>query len=144
MASPSIPERYVLLGLRLGKHLDGLIDGYFGPPELKDAVDAEEPAAPEALGEEAAALLADVEGWNEDPQRRRWLAGQVEGLVCVAELVAGTQVGWRDSLDAFRFVVTRRRPRRPISKVHRELRLGARSRERGLAKLSVLAGSLRA
>jgi len=98
MASPSIPERYVLLGLRLGKHLDGLIDGYFGPPELKDAVDAEEPAAPEALGEEAAALLADVEGWNEDPQRRRWLAGQVEGLVCVAELVAGTQVGWRDAV----------------------------------------------
>ena len=51
MASPSIPERYVQLGLRLGKHLDGLVDGYFGPPELKDTANAEEPADPRALGE---------------------------------------------------------------------------------------------
>ncbi len=98
MASPSIPERYVQLGLRLGKHLEGLVDGYFGPPELKDAVDAEEPADPKALGEEARALLADVESWDAEPQRRRWLADQVEGLVCVTELVAGTKVGWRDAV----------------------------------------------
>jgi hypothetical protein len=98
VASPKIPERYIQLGLRLGKHLDGLVDGYFGPPELKDTVDAEEPAAPEALGDEAAALLADVESWDEDPRRRRWLAGQVEGLVCVAELVSGKEVSWREAV----------------------------------------------
>lgn len=94
----SLPERYVQLGLRLGKHLDGLVDGYFGPPELKDAVDAEEPTAPEALGEEAAALLAELEGWDEDQQRRRWLAGHLEGLACVAELVAGREVAWQDAV----------------------------------------------
>ncbi|MEP6977016.1 MAG: DUF885 domain-containing protein [Thermoleophilia bacterium] len=94
----SIPERYVQLGLRLGKHLDELVDGYFGPPELKDEVDAEEPTAPEALGDEAAALLADVEGWDEDPQRQSWLAGQVTGLACVAELVSGRDVAWRDAV----------------------------------------------
>jgi hypothetical protein len=98
VTSPSIPERYVQLGLRLGKHLDGLIDGYFGPPALKDAVDAEDLVAAEALGEEAAALLLDVERWDEDPQRRRWLAGQVEGLACVAELVSGADVRWRDAV----------------------------------------------
>ena len=95
----SLPERYVQLGLRLGKHLDGLVDGYYGPPELKDAVDAEEPAALEALGEEAAALLADVDDWDEDPQRRRWLSGQVEGLACVADLVSGKEVAWRDAVQ---------------------------------------------
>ncbi|MDX6449478.1 MAG: hypothetical protein QOD08_1941 [Gaiellaceae bacterium] len=98
MDSKSIPESYVQLGLRLGKHLDGLIDGYFGPPELKAGVDAEEPTAPEALGDEAAALLADIASWDAEPQRRRWLAGQVEGLACVAELVAGSNVGWRDAV----------------------------------------------
>ena len=98
MASLAIPERYIQLGLRLGKHLDGLVDGYFGPPELKDEVDAEEPTASEALGEAAAALLADVEGWDEDPQRQRWLAGQVEGLACVADLVSGKEVAWRDAV----------------------------------------------
>jgi hypothetical protein len=94
----SIPERYVQLGLRLGKHLDGLVDGYYGPPELKDEVDSEEPIAPEALGDEATALLAEVEAWDEDPQRRRWLAGQVEGLACVADLVSGKKVAWRDAV----------------------------------------------
>jgi hypothetical protein len=94
----SLPERYVQLGLRLGKHVDGLVDGYFGPTELKDEVDAEEPTAPEALGDEATALLADLQGWDEDAQRRRWLAGQVEGLACVAELVAGKEVAWQDAV----------------------------------------------
>jgi len=26
-------ERYLLLGLRLGRHVDGLVDAYYGPPE---------------------------------------------------------------------------------------------------------------
>ena len=25
-------ERYLELGLRLGKHVDGLVDAYYGPP----------------------------------------------------------------------------------------------------------------
>jgi hypothetical protein len=31
---PVRPERYVRLGLQLGRHVDGLVDAYFGPPEL--------------------------------------------------------------------------------------------------------------
>ena len=34
-------ERYLVLGLRLGKHVDGLVDAYYGPKELKEQVDAE-------------------------------------------------------------------------------------------------------
>ena len=36
------PERYLELGLRLGKHVDGLVDSYYGPPEIKERVDAED------------------------------------------------------------------------------------------------------
>ena len=39
----SAAERYLVLGLRLGKHVDGLVDAYYGPPELQAQVDAEEP-----------------------------------------------------------------------------------------------------
>ena len=32
-------ERYLQLGLRLGRHVDGLVDAYYGPAELKSQVD---------------------------------------------------------------------------------------------------------
>ena len=39
----SAAEDYVLLGLRLGRHVDGLVDSYCGPAELQEQVEAEEP-----------------------------------------------------------------------------------------------------
>jgi hypothetical protein len=98
MASRSIPERYVMLGLRLGKHIDGLVDGYFGPPELQATVDAEQLEAPEALVEESRALLAEVDSSDYDGQRARWLSAQLEGLGCAAELVAGAELSWPDAV----------------------------------------------
>ena len=53
----ALAEDYVLLGLRLGRHVDGLVDSYCGPAELKEQVDAEplaEPAALVARGRRAA------------------------------------------------------------------------------------------
>jgi len=29
-------EDYIRFGLRLGRHVDGLVDAYYGPPELKE------------------------------------------------------------------------------------------------------------
>jgi hypothetical protein len=40
-------EAYLLLGLRLRRHVDGLVDAYYGPEELRRQVDAE-PAEAEA------------------------------------------------------------------------------------------------
>ena len=101
MAPISVAERYVLLALRLGKHVDGLVDGYFGPTELQETVDTEELLAPEELLDEARGLLAlvrDLDDAEYDTQRRRWLAGQLEGLECVAETACGAEVPWRDAV----------------------------------------------
>ena len=46
----SAAEDYILLGLRLGRHVDGLVDAYYGPPELKEQADAEEPVDPRVMG----------------------------------------------------------------------------------------------
>jgi hypothetical protein len=50
------------------------------------------------LLDEARALSAEVAEWDDDPQRTRWLDGQIEGLACVAEMVAGTQPSWREAV----------------------------------------------
>ena len=44
-----VVERHLLLGLRLGRHVDGFVDAYYGPDELAARVDEEELASPEAL-----------------------------------------------------------------------------------------------
>jgi hypothetical protein len=53
-----VPERYVLLCLRVGRHIDGFIDAYIGPPNWKELVHAEEPIDPHVLRDEALALIA--------------------------------------------------------------------------------------
>jgi len=30
-------DRYLTLGLHLGRHIDGLVDAYYGPPSLAEA-----------------------------------------------------------------------------------------------------------
>ena len=52
-------ERYLQLGLQLGRHVDGIVDAYYGPPELAAAVDAEPPVDPRTLVSEAETLAFD-------------------------------------------------------------------------------------
>ena len=62
MAEPGLVERYLSLGLRLGRHIDGMVDAYYGPPELAAAVNAEPVHPPEQLVAEARALLTAIDG----------------------------------------------------------------------------------
>lgn len=98
MSSPTLPERYLLLALRLERHVDGLVDAYYGPGELRDRAAREDPADAEALLDEARTLRDDVERSDLEPQRRRWLAAQLGGLECVAQKVAGQDPPWREAV----------------------------------------------
>ena len=42
-------ERYLRLGLQIGRHVEGIVDAYYGPPELKAGVDAAPPVDPATL-----------------------------------------------------------------------------------------------
>lgn len=110
-----------MLGLRLGKHIDGLVDGYFGPPELQATVDGEELAAAESLVEESRALLAEVGASDFDGQRRRWLSAQLEGLACVAELVAGAEPRWPEAVRRCYGVEVQTTPEERFEAAHERL-----------------------
>ncbi|HEX7084205.1 MAG TPA: hypothetical protein VF186_08845 [Gaiellaceae bacterium] len=84
-------RRYLLLGLRLGRHVDGLVDAYYGPPELAEQANAGEPVAAAALAEEADALLAEVPDG--------WLADQLRGLSTCARVLAGEPIGYADEVE---------------------------------------------
>jgi hypothetical protein len=90
-------ERYLTLGLALGRHIDGMVDAYFGPPELAErAVDI----PPARLADDAGHLLADLEHGDLEPARRRWLAAQVRGLHTTARRLAGDAIAYADEVEA--------------------------------------------
>lgn len=98
-------ERYLSLGLRLDRHIDGLVDAYYGPPELKDRVAAEAVRPPAAIAEDAGRLVADldagaaIDDQTEDPHRRRWLRAQALGLRTTAEKLAGVDISFPDEVE---------------------------------------------
>jgi hypothetical protein len=87
----SAAERYLRLGLQLGRHVEGIVDAYYGPPELAAAVDAEPPVDPRALVSTAEALLDELEDG--------WLRDQVVGLRTYASVLAGESGSYADEVE---------------------------------------------
>jgi hypothetical protein len=82
-------ERYVVLGLQVGRHVDGIVDAYFGPPELAERVAAVEPDELVDLADELLAELPDG-----------WLRDQVHGLRTYAGVLAGEAWSYADEVEA--------------------------------------------
>ncbi|MGE5273653.1 MAG: hypothetical protein ACM3QU_07815 [Verrucomicrobiota bacterium] len=99
-------EAYVLLGLRLGRHVEGLVDSYYGPPELKELVDAEPPSDPSELVGQGDELLRALEDG--------WLRDQVLGLRTYAGKLAGEEISYADEVERCYGV----RPTRPGTAVY--------------------------
>ena len=96
-----IVDRYLELGLRLGRLLDGLVDAYYGPLAVKERVDNEPAPDPARLAADARALLADLDAGESDldAHRRRWIHGQVRGLLVTARRFAGDSIGFEDEVE---------------------------------------------
>ena len=84
-------ERYVRLGLQLGRHVDGIIDAYFGPPEMAAAVEAEPLVAPRELISAAELLVDELEDG--------WLRDQVIGVRSYARGLAGESGSYSDEVE---------------------------------------------
>ena len=121
MAEPDVVERYLTLGLALGRHIDGLVDAYYGPPHLAERAAAEPVRPPAALHAEAGRLLADVEASDLEAARRHWLAAQVRGLRTVAAKLAGEPISYSDEVEACYGVRPRRVPEDVFEAAHRQL-----------------------
>jgi hypothetical protein len=113
----AIAERYLRLGLGLGKHVDGLVDGYYGPPSLAQ----EERQSLAELLEEARTFRAHVATADLDEQRRRWLTAQLDGLECVAEMTSGAEVPWREAVRRCYGVQVERVPEERYEEAHARL-----------------------
>jgi hypothetical protein len=88
---PSLAERYLRLGLQLGRYVEGIVDAYYGPPDLAAAVEHEPAVDPRALVSAAELLLEEVgDGWLRD---------QVAALRTFAGVLAGESWSYADEVE---------------------------------------------
>ena len=106
-------EDYLLLGLRLGKHVDGLVDAYYGPQDLKDAVDDEPPAHAAELAEDGARLRDSLEDG--------WLRDQVAACTVYARVLAGEEISYSDEVEGCYGVRPWRTPESTYEEAHAQL-----------------------
>jgi hypothetical protein len=89
--SGTAAERYLKLGLQLDRLVDGIMDSYFGPPELVDEVAGAPPAEPRELVAEAESVLDGLEDG--------WLRDQVVGVRTFAGVLAGESIAYVDEVE---------------------------------------------
>jgi len=86
-----VAERYLRLGLRIDRHVEGIVDAYFGPADLAAAVEAAPPVEPRALVADAEALFGELDDG--------WLRDQVVGLRTYAGVLAGEARSYADEVE---------------------------------------------
>jgi len=125
MSEPGPVDRYLELGLRLGRHVDGFVDAYYGPPAVAERVAAEPIVAPEALAADAGRLVVDLDAGAGEPElgadRRHWLRGQVVGLHTSARKLAGAEISYADEVEQCYGVRPTMRPEDDFEAAHRRL-----------------------
>src|SRR5580658_4111495 len=127
--------RYLLLGLGIGRHIDGFVDAYYGPPALAERVTLAPAASPERLVEDSRALLsalnagvpldadndAEPVSASGSARRRRWLRAQTVGLWTTARRLAGEPIGYAEEVESCYGVRPRPVPDEEFAEAHRRL-----------------------
>ena len=117
-----VASRYLELGLRLGRHVDGLVDSYFGPPEIADRVAGEELRAPDALLADAETLREDVAADEALGERRRaWLDDQLVGVATYARILGGEEIAYSDEVERCFGIRPERVPEETFAAAHERL-----------------------
>jgi hypothetical protein len=81
-------DDYLLLGLRLGRHVDGFVDAYYGPAELAERAEREGLVEPATLAADAERLAGETDD--------AWLLAQLAGCETTARRLAGEAISWED------------------------------------------------
>jgi hypothetical protein len=106
-----VVARYLALGLAIGRHIEGFVDAYYGPPELRARIDAAPPVPPNELAAAARVLLREIDDGepldagelsdgSADAARRRFLHAQTVGLLTTATILSGGRVPYADEVEA--------------------------------------------
>jgi hypothetical protein len=88
---------YLQLVLEIDKHIDGYIDAYYGPSDLKSAVSASDKKDPIALLDDVAHLQATIP--TADPQRAAYLTAALRAIACTVRMLNGEEFAYTEEVE---------------------------------------------
>ncbi len=93
-----LSRRYVELGFGLERHIEGTVDAYFGPPEIREAALAGPVPSTQDLLDRATSLLAEVTATELPPSRTDYLTAQVVALHTTCRKLNGEEIPYREEV----------------------------------------------
>ena len=82
-------KSYICLGLRINKHIDGYVEHYYGPPELKKMVDIEEKQSPIKLLKDYQNLEKFLPNQGFEQRRYRFLSKTLTAIDTILRILNG-------------------------------------------------------
>jgi hypothetical protein len=96
-----ISGNYLTLALNIDRHFEGVVDAYYGPPELKAEVEEGEPRALEALADDARQLQTAIDASDFDAQRKDYLTGQTRAMAAIIRNLSGDQLEFVEEVELY-------------------------------------------
>lgn len=89
---------YILLGLRINKHINGYIEHYYGPPKLKNIVESEELSSPNKLFNDWKNLKTKFQEQDFEKKRYRFLNCTLTAIKTVIRKIKGESIPYLDQI----------------------------------------------
>lgn len=112
-------QNYLRLALEIDKHVEGYVDTYIGPEELKSAVQSTPPKDPAALLDDLAWLQDNLP--TDPPQRHRYLKGVMRAMDCQIRIINGEEFDYFDEANHLFDIRPQLIPEADLLAVHHEL-----------------------
>lgn len=96
-----ISTRYIALAFELDQHIEGIVDAYFGPPDLKEQVQKRPPRLPHAIANDLDTLRMQVQSSNYPLRRKGYLDVQLRALLTLARSLNGQALPYAQEVHAY-------------------------------------------
>jgi len=92
-------ELYLYLGLQIDRHVEGFVDAYYGPPEIKKRVQSEDLPSPDQLGHNVKLLMSNLEDTSYDDHRTGYLRKQIIAMQTIIKKLQKEKISYLDEVE---------------------------------------------
>ena len=92
-------EAFLLLALRIDKHVEGYVDFYYGPERLRQTVDCESLTAPNTLLDDSNDLIKQLGSQGFDKERVRYIEKLLVAMKTSIEILIGSPITVKDQIS---------------------------------------------